>query len=369
MTTKQQALAELARRELARRESSSSETRSESKSGSSLDSLLAGPFMTNKPGDVPYIASSVLDSFTGGALSSVVEQPNESKIAGLPGAGIAKGANLLAQFIGKKEPLPSSGLMPKPETPSGAISGLAMSLGAPLAVANARIPRVIEDVLTNKSKYLSDVRSSFFDAKTSAVDKFGAGLERLANDNPNDFVSLRPVVDQLVQEIAYEPKLRNAINRVPLLDQILNEPKLADKIPLKEAQSLVNDLQSKIPSTKLRGLGVRSDDIPLLDAVHNIKAQMLEAFPQLKDVRADYGKVINDYNLIRTKIKPGNLAKNLQTNFGDVEVEGAAKRLLAEFPDTLKRIRVANAVRKLGKHALLLGEGVGGIALLSKLFK
>lgn len=95
---------------------------------STLDTLLAGPFMTNKPGDVPFIATSAIDSLSGGILSSIADQPKQFGVAGLPGANVSKGANLLAQFMGKDAPLPASGLMPQPETPSGAISGTALSM-------------------------------------------------------------------------------------------------------------------------------------------------------------------------------------------------------------------------------------------------
>lgn len=134
MATKQQAIAELARRELKRRGSlKESPTKVDSSNGSALDTLLAGPFMTNKIGDVPSLLTSAIDGLSGGAIGNVVEQPKEFGVSGMTGAGIARGANMLAGFMGKEEPLPSSGLMPKAETASGAISGLALSTGIPIA--------------------------------------------------------------------------------------------------------------------------------------------------------------------------------------------------------------------------------------------
>ncbi len=173
MATKQEAIAELARRELKRRGSlKESPTKVDSSNGSALDTLLTGPFMTNKMGDVPHLLASAVDGLSGGAIGNVVEQPKEFGVSGMTGAGVARGANMLAGFMGKEEPLPSSGLMPKPETASGAISGLALATGIPLVTANARLPRVIEDVVTNKAKYLSDDRGAFFDAKSSASEKY-----------------------------------------------------------------------------------------------------------------------------------------------------------------------------------------------------
>lgn len=228
--------------------------------------------------------------------------------------------------------------------------------------------QAVKDAVTNKTGFLQDVRSAFYDAKSAASEKYGAGLEEMAN-NPNNagtVVNLRPVVDQLNAEIAYEPKLRNAIGKVPQLSSILDNPQVAEKMGIKEAQQIVNDLQSKISSGKLKGIGVRPDDIPLLDAVHDIKSQMVQAFPDLAELRKDYGDILNRFNMVRNKLKPGNLSKAVKDNFGDVEVEDAAKKLLKDAPEILARMKNYNLLRKAGKAALLGAEGVSGALLLKK---
>lgn len=222
--------------------------------------------------------------------------------------------------------------------------------------------QAVKDAVTNKTGFLDDVRSAFYDAKGKAVDKYGEGLEKLATDNPDKVVSLRPVVDQLSAEMAYEPKLRNAINRVPYLKQIFDNPSLADKVGIKEAQSLVNDLQSKVSTGKLKGVGVRPDDIPLLDAIHDIKGQMLEAFPDIKDLRKDYGELINNFNLVRNKLKPGNLQKAVKENFGDIEIQNAAKKVLDGSPEIIDRMKNYNLLRKFGGYLGKASLGVAGIA-------
>lgn len=226
--------------------------------------------------------------------------------------------------------------------------------------------QAVKDAVTNKTGFLEDVRSAFYDAKSAASEKYGAGLEKLANDNPATKVNLRPVIDQLNAEIAYEPKLRNAIGRVPQLSSLLDNPKVAEGMGIKEAQQIVNDLQSKISSGKLKGIGVRPDDIPLLDAVHDIKSQMVQAFPDIADMRKDYGEILNRFNVVRNKLKPGNLSKAVKENFGDAEVEDAAKKLLKDAPEILARMRNYNLIRKAGKAALLGAEGISGALLLKK---
>lgn len=231
-------------------------------------------------------------------------------------------------------------------------------------IGNVKDPIVksVNDSIVNKTGFLDDVRRAFYEAKSRAVEKYGAGLEKLAMDNPDKSVSIRPVVEDIAHQISNEPKLRNAINRVPGLAGLVEDPKLADKLPLKTVQDLVNDLQSKISQSKLGGgKGIRPDDLPLLDAIHDIKAQMLEAFPDIKKLRKDYGDLINNFNLVRNKLKHGSLQKAVRENFGDVEVQSAAKELLKESPDILSRIQNYNNVRKVGKvlAGLIGATGLG----------
>jgi len=231
------------------------------------------------------------------------------------------------------------------------------------------IQQSVKDAVTKKTGFLDDVRSAFYDAKSDAVDQYGLGLEKLAEDNPDAAVTLRSVIDQLNTEIAYEPKLRNAINKVPYLANLLDNPKAANNLTLKEAQSIVNDLQSKLPHTKLRGVGVRADDIPLLDAIHDIKAQMVEAFPEIKELRKDYGKVLGDFNIIKNKIKKGSLQGSLENKFGDDELNEAAKRLLEKSPKILERLKNYNRIRTVGSIAKKVGvvgaSGYGVYELLN----
>lgn len=228
------------------------------------------------------------------------------------------------------------------------------------------VDQTVKDAVTNRTGFLEDVRSAFYDAKSAASDRYGEGLDVLAQNNPQTSVNVRPVIDYLNQQIAYEPKLRNAINRVPQLANFLDNPTASNNMTLQEAQKLVNDLQSKIASGKLKGIGVRPDDIPLLDTIHDIKYQMVQSFPELADLRKNYGDVINRFNLIRGKLKPGNLSNAVKSKFGDAELEDAAKKLLEDAPEIISRIRNYNLIRKAGKAALLGAEGVSGALILKK---
>lgn len=326
--------------------------------------------------DAPYLAGSALQAIPGpigmvaGAAGTIAENPLSFATAGFPGAKVNEGAklvNLISGLLGgpHTNTLESTGIT-SAKTPAGQIAQLGVDLLGPAVGAKFTkpdLPKVFDDY-ANKTNFLDDVRSAFYDAKSTAVDKYGAGLERLSEDNPDKYVSIRPVVDDLNQQIAMEPKLRNAINKVPVFSKWLDNPEAANKVTLKEAQGIVNDLQSKISSGKLKGVGVRPDDIPLLDAIHEIKGQMLEAFPELKELRKDYGEIINKFNLVKGKLKPGSLAKNIETNFGgDPEIQKASKDLLSEFPEIMARMRNFRTMRAVG-DLVRAGAKTAGIGTL-----
>lgn len=206
--------------------------------------------------------------------------------------------------------------------------------------------QALDDTLKNQTGFLDDVRSAFYDAKSAASEKYGEGLEKLAADNPDKFVDIGSTVGYAKEALKDNPKLASAINRVPAFKKFLDG---ADtRISLKEAQDLANDLQSKISSGKLKGVGVRPDDIPLLDAVHDLKADMLEAFPDIKELRKSYGEILGNFNNVRNKLKPGSLSNAVKKNFGDVEIAKSAKELLKSNPEILSRMRNYNLLRKVG---------------------
>ena len=227
------------------------------------------------------------------------------------------------------------------------------------------VDQAVKDAVTNKTGFLEDFRSAFYEAKSTAVEKYGQGLEDLAKNNPNTQVNLRSVVDEINQAIALDPKIRNTVNRVPQLAKFLDNPQLSNKVPLKEAQDIVNMVQSRVSSGKLQGVGVRPDDIPLLDVIHDMKTNMVDAFPQLKELRKGYGEVISKFNALRNKFKVGNLENAVKKNMGDSEQQVMAKELLKDSPEILERLRNYSVLRKAGKAALAV-SGLGTAYALTR---
>lgn len=236
--------------------------------------------------------------------------------------------------------------------------------------------QAVKDAVTKKTGFLEDMQSAFYEAKSSAVEKYGEGIENLAKNNPNVKVNLRSVVDELNQAIALDPKIRNAVSKVPNLINYLDNPKLANKVNLREAQDIVNMVQSRVSSGKLQGVGVRPDDIPLLDVIHDMKKSMVDAFPDIASLRKGYGDVIQKFNGLRSRFSRSALPSNVKSKFGGNELlQDDLKSLLEkDSPEILQRMRNYAMLRKVGKlagGALITGAAGsvigGGIGLGMKL--
>ena len=217
--------------------------------------------------------------------------------------------------------------------------------------------------------FLNEVRSGIQAVPTKARQSFANDLIRLNNEKvamgQNPSINLRNMVDDLITNKAsgeMEPAVKEAINRVPKLSKIIKNPDLAENLTLKESQDLLNDVKAQLSQSKLSGVGNRSTDIPLYDDIVNeITDAQLSIHPELAPIKKAYGEVMNNYRLIRNKIKPGALDKNVSNKFGDVEINNAVESLLSNQPNLINKI---NKTRRLGKlKSVGVKATIGGVAL------
>lgn len=320
------------------------------------EAMVANPLMKLQRGDSSGLLDSVMQGASGQRQGQLGDLIRTTGVGGDYNEALASTTGFMAlmgidKFVGS----------PLQNTTKGIAKGIFKGVKPTLT----EMGQAVDDAVKNKTGFLDDVRSAFYDAKGDAVDKYGLGLEELAKNNPTTKVDLTPAINQIKQEIAYNPKLENAINRVPYLKNIMDNPKIASNMGIKETQTLVNDLQSKVASGKLKGIGVRPDDIPLLDAVHDIKVQMVNSFPDIADLRKGYGETVNAFNLVRNKLKIGNLEKAVQDKFGDVEVQQSVQKLLKDYPQIISRMKNYHSIRTAGK----VGAGVVGIGTADALIR
>lgn len=219
------------------------------------------------------------------------------------------------------------------------------------------IPKMLTE---NKLNFLKEVRGAIQSAPTKAREVFGDDLIRLNNEKimmgKNPSVSVRPMIDSIQGDIAsgdLEPIVKEAINRIPTLKKMLSNPDLAENLTLSESQKLLNDVKSQLSLSKLGGAGNRPTDIPLYeDIINHISQAQLDAHPEMAGVKKTFGDIMNNFKLIKTKIKPGNLQKNISTKFGDDEINKAAETLLVNRQDIIKKINNFRRIRKAGKAAI-----------------
>ncbi len=229
------------------------------------------------------------------------------------------------------------------------VPGAVLGGAAPLAIHGA------ENVLNatiREVPFLNKFRGLLFRAKNQAAERFGQQIDELSKANPDRTVSLRDAVENIKQEAAYEPKLNSIISRSPMLKNIVENPEVADNLTLQQSQAILNDIKSKIPLGKLNGnTPSRPDDMPIYDLIDDIRGSQLEAFPEMAEVKKEYGKFAKNYDMIRRAgaLRPGSTSKFLDVNagrsgFGEPETREAVKQIAPAAYQKAKGYRTAQAV-------------------------
>lgn len=244
--------------------------------------------------------------------------------------------------------------------------GAGFGLGVGVGIASAKnIRNSLNKAGKGSADFLDKVQTAIFNRKRQVVDNFGDDLENLTRQNPTRTVSLRQAIDEANAIAAFEPKLKSAIERSPAVKRLLDNPDLANNVPLDETQNIINQLKSKLSSSKKTGFNVTSDDIPVFDFIDNIKGNQLDAFPEMAKVKQTYGEMMNKYNVIKNKIKVGSLKQNLLNDFkGDDQVKRAFNGMLTD--DILKEVKdyknTNNMLKMMGIGLKTAGLGTAGAA-------
>ena len=176
------------------------------------------------------------------------------------------------------------------------------------------------------SEFSGQIRKEFVQTKARAVEQFGKQLDDLVKADPEKTISLQNLVDDIstnMDDMAVETK--NILRKVPHLRDMLKGSKQADSLNVKEAQEIINYLNTKIPKE------VRSNNIDILEIISDVKAAQSEAFPsQMAQARSSYAKIIEPYNQIKGQFRFNKILKAIENNFGGAEGKEAVKSLLPE---------------------------------------
>lgn len=201
-------------------------------------------------------------------------------------------------------------------------------------------------------------------AKLSTVDKFGASVDAQATANPTKTVSLENVVNDIKSSLAnpesgITDEAKTVFRKTPLLNGMLKEPGSAGyidpaNVSLKDTQEIINYINTKIPKS------IKASSLDVLDAQNDIRAAQLDAFPEMAQTRADYGKFAEDYKLIKSVLNPKSTPNAIMTNFNNnIAVKDAANRVLSPVVGDMAKLRsqagIVGWLKKLGIGAIGAG--------------
>lgn len=203
-------------------------------------------------------------------------------------------------------------------------------------------------------------------AKQAAVDNFGDSVDAQAAANPTKTVSLENVVNDIKTNLSDMPiEAQGVFRKVPILRDMLKDPSAAGyvdpaSVSLKDTQDIINYINTKIPRS------IKSTSLDVLDAQNDIRAAQLDAFPDMAQTRADYGKFAEDYKLIKSSLNPKSTPTAIRTNFSNnPAVKDAASRILAPVVEDMakyrKQVGLANLIKRtVGWGAAGAAASIGG---------
>jgi len=232
----------------------------------------------------------------------------------------------------------------------------------------AQVGRGISDIPTvinkNKSSALAqDIRNSFIQAHSDKIKEFGGKIDELSNLNPNRTISIEDTISDIVKnwdELSSTTK--SALKKTPILDKFLkqvSEGKISGnpgKISLKDTQSIINHINTKIPAN------IRYNNLDLIDIQNNIRGSQLEAFPEMEGIRAEYRKFIEPYKQVKPYFKFNKLLNSIKNSFGGAEGKVAVESILPK--NVLKKIdkfRSASNLVELPQDIPLVGRAFKSI--------
>jgi hypothetical protein len=234
-------------------------------------------------------------------------------------------------------------------------SGIPQGIGGGISKLSSGIlnmPKVINH--QKGTNFAEEIRSSFIKSHTDVVNKFGADIDKLSVKYPQAKVNLSELVSDLQTNPDISKQTLNILKKVPKLKDILKNPKYASNVSLRDAQDIVNHLQTKIPKN------IRANNFDLLDTINTIKGQQLEAFPEMAGARAEYAKFIEPYKNVKQYFRFNKLLESVKNKFGGAEGQAAVEKI---FPKEV--------IKKLGGYraAAKLAEIPQDLPIVGRLFK
>jgi len=223
---------------------------------------------------------------------------------------------------------------------AGAGAGVAAASGVGLGLAKI-IPKVVSGVknLPNvvntgkQAKFAENLQTEFAKVHTQKVNKFGNSLTKLAKANPDAAIDLSGFVGEINTPEGVSQQALSIFKKTPKLGNMLDNPELAKAVSLRDAQDIINHLNTKIPKQ------IKANNLDVLDAINTVKAEQLQAFPKMAKVRAEYAAFKEPYVNLKKFFGFNKTIPAIESKvpFGGAQGWEEAKGLLPK--ETIKNIK------------------------------
>lgn len=247
------------------------------------------------------------------------------------------------------------------------IGALVGGVAEPLAMGVGNVL----NATVGKTKFAKQIRGDVYGSKKAAGRAFDESLQQATLNNPDVLADLSEPANKLRMLRTFNPEIDAFVNYHPNIKAIVDNPDLARQLNAKQAQDIINTMNSKMSQTKLGGNNVRPQDIPFMEVVDDMKVAQADAYPEMLDARKAYSKNREAFKTVRPDLSKRSMEKRISEGFTTGEVGEEFKNLLpSETFRKLKGAQVAGKVVKaLTGPGALIGSGVavGGAAIAKAL--
>lgn len=214
---------------------------------------------------------------------------------------------------------------------------------------------------TKSAQFADKIRTAFVNVKKNAVEKFGKGLDELSSKNPNKKIDIYE--NTAIGDILTDPNLPSEakviFNKTPILKDIISGDR-ASKVTLKEAQDIINYVQTKIPAQ------IKASHLDLPEFLSEMRIAQSNAFPkEMTTLRNEYAKIAQPFKDVKGQMRFNQLLGSIDRGFGGAEGKQAVKELFKDNPEILKEIGGYRKAGSLIKGALW-ASGLSGTYAVGK---
>jgi hypothetical protein len=191
-------------------------------------------------------------------------------------------------------------------------------------------------------------------------------VRKIEQSSPDKTMSLQKSTDLLFKKgIVKTKKILSVLKRSETLqqsvDQLFENPELANKMTLRQSQDLINAIESNISQAKLAGRGVRPSDVNLLKLVKELKRGQSKIWPEMRTLRKEYGNIVGPFRKLKNQTTFArflNNMKNQKSIWNDKEAQqfikaNLSKQLIDDIGGIVKINQLLKALKIVGGAAII----------------